>query len=79
MVKIRLSRTGRKNKPSYRVVVADARTSRDGRNIEILGHYNPLGEKEFKINKGRYKHWIEQGAQPSKTVERLVASKIQDS
>lgn len=74
MVKIRLTRTGRKNQPSYRIVVADARAKRDGRHIEILGHYSPLGEKEVEIDKEKYLEWIEKGAQPTERVKRLVGS-----
>lgn len=74
MVKIRLARTGKTNQPSYRIVVADKRAPRDGRHIEVLGHYSPLGDKEVEINQEKYEEWIKKGAQPSKTVKRLVNS-----
>lgn len=71
MVKIRLQRTGRTKVPTYRVVVTDSRNKRDGRFIEIIGNYSPLGEKHVVIDKERYAHWLNQGAQPSTTVLRL--------
>lgn len=74
MVKIRLRRTGAKHKPSYRVVVADSRSPRDGRLIEIVGHYNPLTEPEtFVIEKDKVAAWLGKGAQPTDTVRRLLA------
>lgn len=73
MVKIRLSRTGKKHKPSYRVVVADSRQKRDGRVIETLGLFNPQTDPPTtKINKARYQYWIDQGAQPTQTVRKLI-------
>lgn len=75
MVKIRLSRTGKRNQPSYRIVVTDSRKPRDGKNIEILGSYNPSEKAEkFKIDKERLKFWISQGAQMTEAVGRLVKS-----
>jgi small subunit ribosomal protein S16 len=73
MVKIRLTRTGAKNNPHYRVVVANARSKRDGKAIEIIGWYNPQqNPPEIKINKERYAYWLSCGAQPSETVLRLA-------
>jgi len=73
MVKIRLRRTGAKKKPSYRVVVADSRTPRDGRFIEIVGHYNPRTEPAtVKIHEDRVLHWLSVGAQPTDTVKKLL-------
>ena len=73
MVKIRLRRTGAKKKPSYRVVVADSRTPRDGRFIEIVGHYNPRTEPvTFKIHEDRVLHWLSVGAQPTDPVKKLL-------
>ena len=73
MVKIRLRRTGAKKKPTYRVVVADSRTPRDGRFIEIIGHYNPRTEPvTFNIHEDRVLHWLSEGAQPSDPVRRLL-------
>jgi small subunit ribosomal protein S16 len=74
MVKIRLRRVGAKKKPSYRVVVADSRAPRDGAFISIIGHYNPLTDPEtIVIDEEKARHWLEQGAQPTDTVARLLA------
>jgi small subunit ribosomal protein S16 len=76
MVKIRLRRMGAKKQPTYRFVVADARSPRDGRFIEILGHYNPRTEpREVVVNEEKAKAWLAKGAQPSDTVRRLFAEK----
>ena len=73
MVAIRLSRTGAKKKPSYRVVVIDKRRARDSRNIEIVGHYNPRPDPiEVVLKRDRIDHWVGVGAQLSETVKRLV-------
>ncbi|MDO9444637.1 MAG: 30S ribosomal protein S16 [Chloroflexi bacterium HGW-Chloroflexi-9] len=73
MLKIRLRRTGQKHQPSYRVVVADKDAPRDGKFIEILGHYNPRTEPvTFEVKADRVQHWIGVGAQPSDTVHRLL-------
>jgi small subunit ribosomal protein S16 len=73
LLKIRLRRTGAKKRPSYRVVVADARAPRDGAFVEILGHYNPLTEPAtIVINEERARHWLQHGAQPTDTVVRLL-------
>ncbi|MBI4285769.1 MAG: 30S ribosomal protein S16 [Chloroflexi bacterium] len=73
MVKIRLRRTGAKKKPSYRVVIADSRAPRDGRFIDIIGHYNPLTDPAtVVINEEQALHWLAQGAQPTATVTRLL-------
>lgn len=69
MVKIRLSRTGRKNLPSFRVVVTPLREKRDSKVIEYIGHYNPV-TKEFVLNKERAQYWLSVGAQPSDTLRR---------
>ena len=73
-VHIRLRRTGRSKRPAYRVVVADSRSARDGRFIEIIGHYNPLTTPatiDIKLDKAS--EWIKKGAQPSNTVRTLLA------
>ncbi len=76
MVKIRLRRTGAKKQPTYRFVVADVRSPRDGRFIEILGHYNPRTEpKTVVFDEEKAKAWLAKGAQPSDTVRRLFAEK----
>jgi small subunit ribosomal protein S16 len=73
-VHIRLRRTGRTKKPSYRVVVADSRAARDGRFIEIIGHYNPLtNPPTIKIEIEKATEWIKKGAQPTNTVRTLLA------
>lgn len=74
MVKIRLRRVGAKKKPSYRVVVADVRTARDGSFIEIIGHYDPLTEPAtLVINEEKALHWLKEGAQPTTTAARLLS------
>ncbi len=74
MVKIRLRRVGAKNKPSYRLVVADSRAPRDGAFINIIGHYNPLTEPEtVVIDEEKALNWLRQGAQPTATVARLLS------
>ncbi|HEX8806144.1 MAG TPA: 30S ribosomal protein S16 [Candidatus Aquilonibacter sp.] len=76
MVKIRLRRMGAKKQPTYRFVVADSRSPRDGRFIEILGHYNPRTEpKTLEVNAEKAKEWLAKGAQPTETVRRLFAEK----
>ena len=72
-VKIRLTRLGDKKSPFYRVVVADSRTSRDGKVIENLGYYNPLTEKDnLKIDSEKTLAWIKNGAQPTETARTLL-------
>jgi small subunit ribosomal protein S16 len=72
MLKIRLSRVGAKKKPKYRIVVADEQTKRDGKFLEIIGHYDPLPEQpQIKMLKERYAHWLSVGAQPTKSVADL--------
>jgi small subunit ribosomal protein S16 len=64
---------GSNRKPAYRVVVADSRSPRDGRFIEIIGHYNPLTEPPtVTIDRAKAEEWIRKGAQPSNTVKRLI-------
>ncbi len=74
MVKIRLRRVGTKNKPSYRVVIADSRAPRDGTFISIIGHYNPLTDPEtVVIDEEKALYWLGQGAQPTATTARLLS------
>ena len=74
MVKIRLRRVGAKKKPSYRLVVADARAPRNGAFITIIGHYNPLTDPETIVVDGeKALTWLRQGAQPTATAARLLA------
>ena len=73
MVKIRLMRVGKRKQPSYRVVVADSRSPRDGRIIEAIGHYHPREEPSvITIDSDRAVYWLERGAQPSNTVRNLM-------
>jgi small subunit ribosomal protein S16 len=73
MLRIRLRRTGAKKKPTYRVVVADARAPRDGAFVEILGHYNPRTEPStFVIDVPRTRQWLARGAQPTDRVAWLL-------
>lgn len=70
-VKIRLRRMGKRNAPTHRIVVADGRCPRDGRFIEILGHYDPRNKDEA-IDLERADYWVSQGAQPSETVQHII-------
>jgi small subunit ribosomal protein S16 len=72
-VRIRLTRVGATKQPTYRVVVADARSARDSRAIETIGHYNPRTEPiELNIDADRANAWLAKGAKPSDTVARLL-------
>ena len=72
MVRLRLRRIGAKKQPSYRVVAADKEASRDGRFLEILGHFNPRTEPStITLQEDRIFHWLSVGAQPSDSVARL--------
>lgn len=75
-LKIRLTRTGAKKRPSYRIVVADARGPRDGGFLERVGHYHPLLAKEnperVQFDQDRVRHWLERGAQPTDRVARFL-------
>lgn len=74
-VVIRLMRTGAKKRPFYRMVAADSRRQRDGRFIEILGHYNPISQPyELVIHKDKVERWIALGAQPSEQAASLLRS-----
>jgi small subunit ribosomal protein S16 len=73
MVKIKLRRVGATKQPSYRLVIADSRSSRDGKFINIIGHYNPRSQpEELVINEQQALDWLKQGAQPTATVARLL-------
>ena len=73
---MRLTRVGSKKNPIYRVVVADSRSPRDGKFIEIIGRYNPQTEPSIiEFNEERTKHWLSHGAQPSDPVHRLLKAK----
>jgi small subunit ribosomal protein S16 len=72
-VKIRLRRMGAKKRPSYRVVVADSRSPRDGRFIETIGTYNPLTDPPTtKVDADKARYWLSHGAQPTEAVARIL-------
>ena len=74
--KIRLARVGSKKNPIYRVVVADSRSPRDGRCIEIVGRYNPQTEPSLiELDEAKIRDWIAKGAQPTDPVKRLLKVK----
>jgi small subunit ribosomal protein S16 len=76
-VRIRLARGGAKKRPFYRIVVADSRSPRDGRFIEVLGTYNPMLKQEHAdgivLKQERVKHWLDHGATPSDRVAKFCA------
>ncbi len=73
MLRIRLARTGARKKVSYRVVVIDRERARDGRFVEIVGHYNPRKHPpELLLKRERIEYWMKQGAQPSETVQSFL-------
>lgn len=73
MLRIRLSRVGKKKQPSYRIVVADQRAPRDGAHIKIIGHYNPLTNPPTLVVKEEDAiHWLQKGAKPSDTAAKLL-------
>lgn len=76
MVRLRLRRMGAKKAPFYRVVAADATSPRDGRFIEVLGHYNPTKDPQIiELKEDRIRYWLGVGAQPSDTVRSLFRQK----
>ncbi|MGE0822456.1 MAG: 30S ribosomal protein S16 [Candidatus Binatia bacterium] len=78
MVKIRLARHGAKKKPFYRIVVADSRSPRDGRFIDLIGTYDPLQNPAVvQIKKEKLDKWLQHGAQPTDTVARLIKKAAQ--
>ena len=73
MVKLRLQRVGKRNRPSYRIVAADSRAPRDGAFVEIIGHYDPLTEPAtVVIDEDKSLKWLRVGAQPTGTVKSLL-------
>ena len=71
-VRIRLTRVGATKQPTYRLVVADSRSARDGRAIDTIGHYNPRTDPiELVVDEAKARDWMSKGAQPSDTVRRL--------
>lgn len=78
MLSIRLRRTGTTKRPYYRVVVADSRAWRDGRFLEVIGHYDPRHNPAIvKLDAERAQHWIGKGARPSETVRSLLKRKLE--
>ncbi|MDA1094482.1 MAG: 30S ribosomal protein S16 [Acidobacteria bacterium] len=74
MLTIRLSRVGTTKRPFYRVLVVESSAPRDGRFVELLGHYNPRTEPEvLDVDHARVSHWVTNGARPSDTVRTLLA------
>ncbi len=74
MLKIRLSRVGKKKQPEYRVVIADARAARDGAYVDIVGHYNPRTEPTtIELDEDKVRSWLSKGAQPTERVAKLIA------
>ena len=72
-VKLRLTRVGKTKQPQYRIVAADERSPRDGRFIEILGHYNPLHDpSSLSVDNDKAVKWLAQGAQPTERVKKLL-------
>ena len=72
-VRIRMKRVGAKKRPTYRIVVADSRAPRDGKYIEVIGHYNPMVQPhELVIKRDRYDEWAGKGALPTPTVKKLL-------
>jgi small subunit ribosomal protein S16 len=75
-VRLRLTRVGARNNPHWRVVATDGRAPRDGRFLEVLGHYNPQTDPStIELDEERVKTWLSQGAQPTGTVKRLLKAK----
>ena len=75
MVRIRLRRIGLKGQPSYRIVAADKENARDGRFLEILGHYNPRTDPStLDVKEDRIYHWMKNGAQPSESAAQVLKS-----
>ena len=75
-MKIRLTRVGARNNPIWRVVATDQRSPRDGRFIEVLGHYNPQTDPStIELDEERVRDWLSRGAQPSNTVKNLLKAK----
>jgi len=73
LVRIRLKRFGRKGKPFYRVVVADARVQRDGKTLDTVGWYDPLAkDKQSSLDEEKVLTWLRRGAQPTETVRSLL-------
>ena len=80
MLAIKLMRTGAKKQPSYRIIVKEKQSKRDGAYLENLGTYNPTREPaEIKLDMDRVRYWIEKGARPTDTVGRLIKASAKQS
>ena len=76
MVAMRLTRIGARKRPYYRIIVIDKRRARNGRFLEIIGHYDPLADPpKIELNQERARHWLSRGAQPSDTVRAILLRK----
>lgn len=76
LVTIRLARIGKKKQPYYRIVVIDKSRARNGRFLEVIGHYNPLANPaDVDVNEERSRFWLSRGAQPSETVQSIFRKK----
>jgi small subunit ribosomal protein S16 len=80
MLMIRLARFGAKKKPTYRVVVIEKERARDGRNLEVVGFYNPVSHPAtVRLDHERINYWVKSGAKPSDTVARLLKNNPPES
>lgn len=78
MLKIRLLKTGKRNAPSFRIVVMPERYPRDGKALEVLGHFNPsVRPPTFSLDKKRLEHWLAHGAQMTEAVKKLAEGKYE--
>ena len=77
MLKIKLYRVGKRNQPSYRIVIAEARSKSNGDYVEAIGHYNPLTKPStVTLDTKAYQAWLAKGAQPTETVRRLANKEL---
>lgn len=73
MLKIKLFRTGKKNQPTYRIVIAKDKSKRGGKYVDLIGNYNPsVTPHQVSIDKKKLNYWLSKGAQPTNTVKRLI-------
>jgi len=78
LLRIRLARTGAKKQSSYRIVVIERERARDGRPVEIVGHYNPRrNPAELVMNRERVDYWLSRGAEPSETIRSFLKKKAE--
>lgn len=75
MLKIKLTRIGKKGQPQYRIIVSEAKSKRDTKYTDLLGYYNPLTKPaQFRLDMTKYSSWLAKGAQPTDTIRKLAAS-----